>query len=380
MNARQRRLIQTALLVLLLGLGVVARGPRAGDPDWPHSSGDGSLPVPSTSRTAPGNDLLVTSGPTPRPSQLPTTKLDLVWSRALAGVPQPVPIALAVDQHGRFYIVDAGAHSIIVLDHDGRVLRRWGGQGNDVGEFRFQRPGPCVNYGFGVCPPDLGGGIAVDGQGSVYVADYGNHRVQQFDVTGRFLRAWGREGSDPGALRLPSGIAVDEQGRLFVVDSGNHRVQVFDSLGALLTWWGDKGLGQGRFRFPTAVTVDEQGRVFVADPSNGLVQVFDRTGRFVTQWRTFDQPGQAVVGREEHETSGIALDHQGRLLVTGPASRIWWFNHAGRVLENWDGDWRGEGRLQQPTGIVVDAQNDLYVLDRDTGYLHRFRLLIPVTS
>jgi hypothetical protein len=61
----------------------------------------------------------------------------------------------------------------------------------------------------------------------VYLAEFGNHRVQKLTRTGEFVGAWGVNGRRPGQLDQPWGVARDGRGSLHVLDSYNHRVQRF---------------------------------------------------------------------------------------------------------------------------------------------------------
>jgi DNA-binding beta-propeller fold protein YncE len=70
-------------------------------------------------------------------------------------------------------------------------------------------------------------GVAVDGDGYVYVADSGNHRIQKFDSDGTFVREFCQEGTAQGQLKSPNDVAVDGSGNVYVTDSGNERVQKF---------------------------------------------------------------------------------------------------------------------------------------------------------
>ena len=74
------------------------------------------------------------------------------------------------------------------------------------------------------------GHAAVDRQGRVYVADWGNSRIQVFDGEGRFLAAWGGIGSDAGELNGPNSLVLDGAGNVYVTDDGNDRVQKFHLL------------------------------------------------------------------------------------------------------------------------------------------------------
>lgn len=73
------------------------------------------------------------------------------------------------------------------------------------------------------CTPE--GGLAVDGQGNIYVADTGNNRIDKLAPDGTLLAEWGTKGTAPGQFDGPRGVAVDSQGNLCVADSGNDRIQ-----------------------------------------------------------------------------------------------------------------------------------------------------------
>ena len=68
------------------------------------------------------------------------------------------------------------------------------------------------------CPTD----VAVDNEGFVYVADYGNHRIQKFNIEGQFVWSFGTEGPQPGQLYYPSGVTVDDNDLVYVSDSNDY--------------------------------------------------------------------------------------------------------------------------------------------------------------
>jgi tripartite motif-containing protein 71 len=124
--------------------------------------------------------------------------------------------------------------------------------------------------------------------GSVYVVDMGNHRIQKFDtstnVLPQLLTKWGGSAEaghassplarEAGQLRSPWGIAVDGAGDVYVADTGNHRIEKFDREGNFITQWGGFGNGEGQFNFPYGIAVDAKGSVFVVDSGNTRVQQF----------------------------------------------------------------------------------------------------------
>lgn len=69
--------------------------------------------------------------------------------------------------------------------------------------------------------------VATGPNGHIFVADFYNHRIQEFTPDGQFVQAFGVKGRREGQFDRPVDLAFDEEGRLFIVDFGNDRVQVF---------------------------------------------------------------------------------------------------------------------------------------------------------
>ena len=262
----------------------------------------------ATPGAAPADDVTRATLPTP------ATKVAALWSTA--GDPHPLdrPIAVALGPDGRLYVIDAGPARIAVFDRDGRFLADWGGAGGDAGQFRFRRPGQCRDAPPEDCAPDDGGGVAVDGQGRVYIADYGNNRVQVFSPEGHVLAVWGREGGGPGEFRLPQGIAVDGRGHVYVSDGGNDRVQEFDDAGRFLTQWGGQGKGEGQF---------------------------------VTTRRAGDRPAGAGAGDGDVEPAHPGVHRRGTLPVGGELRRA---GGARGLTGSW---WTGKATFTSPARPVA---------------------------
>ena len=73
-------------------------------------------------------------------------------------------------------------------------------------------------------------GVAVNKIGQYIIADRYNHRIQIFDATGHFIRAFGSQGTVDGKFSYPWGITTDNLGLIYVCDKENHRVQVCNCL------------------------------------------------------------------------------------------------------------------------------------------------------
>ena len=117
----------------------------------------------------------------------------------------------------------------------------------------------------------------------VFVADFGNNRIQAFRLDGSFVRSWGSRGSAPGQFHGPRGLAV--HGDLVLVSEWlNDRIQCFGLDGSFVRMWGSKGAAPGQFNHPQGLAVSSAGEVFVCDEDNHRVQVFDLDGTFRRTW------------------------------------------------------------------------------------------------
>lgn len=295
--------------------------------------------------------------------ELLSSPVEFVWS--ITGDPNPldVPTDLAIDLQGNLYVVDAGNDRIQVFDPDGNFVRMWGKTGSGEGEFNFLRANG-----------DEIGGIAVDSDGNVYVADNANQRIQKFDLTGTFLLQWGSNGRGDGQFLSPIGITVDKQGNVYVIDDSRDDVQKFDSNGTFLLKWGSHGSRDGQFNYTGNLEIDSQGNVYVADFSNHRVQKFDSQGIFLTKWGTFgEDPGQF------NDPVGIAIDPQGNVYVAELAAhppythRVQIFDEAGSFSGTWGSPGDGNGEFTHPLAIAVDSQGNIYVSD-ETNRIQKFRL------
>jgi DNA-binding beta-propeller fold protein YncE len=280
-------------------------------------------------------------------------------------------------------------------------------------------------------------GIAVDRQGSVFVVDNGNNRVQKFENNGNFIILWGSFGSSNACFHNPTGVAVDARGDVYVVDTNNHRVQKFDGrLGQYKMKFGGRGNGEGQFSSPWGIGVDPvRGYIYVVDSANFRVQKFDETGEFIMSWGSFgNNDGQFYFPRgiavdpadgtvyvvdmgnhrvQKFDTStnvlpqlitkwggglgpghasspqaqeagqlrspwGIALDGSGDVYVTDTGNhRVQKFDKEGNFITQWGGFGVGEGQFNFPYGIAIDARGSVFVADSGN---HRIQQFMPAVE
>ena len=235
-------------------------------------------------------------------------------------------------------------------------LTAWGSEGTGDGQFQ------------------AAWSVAVDGSGSVYVADFSGDRVQKFTATGDYLTQWGTSGSEPGQFADPGGIAVDRSDdTVYVADTWNNRVQKFTSTGGFLQQWGTAGVGEGEFTYPDGIAVDGDGNVYVADAEN-RIQKFTSTGDFVMQWDTRSAGG---AGGPE----GVAVDGDGYVYVVensgndpfpGNVQRVEKYTSTGTFVTQWGSFGTGPGQFIFPHGVAVDGEGHVYVADTENDRIQEF--------
>jgi tetratricopeptide (TPR) repeat protein len=212
------------------------------------------------------------------------------------------------------------------------------------------------------------GGVVVDHLARLYVADTYNHRIQVFAPDGRFLQAFGLEGTQGGALLRPKGLAWGANHLLYVVDTGNHRIQTFDQHGQVGMVLGSFGTLPGQFNAPEGIAVDGANTLYIADTQNHRVQKFAPDGSFLLSW------GGSGSGKGEFlGPSDIALDREGRVLVVDTQNhRVQVFAGNGQYLWEIGKAGRGAAEFDSPRGIATDDQGRIYVADTGNGRVQIF--------
>ncbi|WP_455388245.1 6-bladed beta-propeller [Petrachloros mirabilis] len=228
-------------------------------------------------------------------------------------------------------------------------------------------------------------GIACDGKGDVWVVDTNNHRVQKFDgKLGGYIMKFGTRGNGEGQFNSPWGIAVDRvRGYVYVVDSANFRVQKFDMAGEFIMSWGSFGNGDGQFYFPRGIAVDQSdGSVYVVDMGNHRIQKFDTSTnvlpQLLTKWGGSSEPGHASspLAQEAGQLRspwGVAVDSAGDVFVTDAGNhRIEKFDKEGNFITQWGGYGNGDGQFNFPYGIAVDAKGSVFAVDSGNTRVQQF--------
>jgi len=278
----------------------------------------------------------------------------------------PRQFAFAAD--GTIYVADSKNNRIDHITADGKVLQTWGTLADIL-------KGPALGGTF-----NEPWGVAVGPDGSVYVADTFNFRIQKFTADGQFISMWGYFGTaeKPEAFWGPRGLAIDASGRIFVTDTGNKRVVVFDKDGNYIAQFGSAGADPGQFDEPVGIALDAQGNVYVADTWNQRMQVFsqDPTGTVFTPIAQWDISGW--YGQSLDNKPFVAVDAQQHVFVTDPeASRILEFDNKGAFIRTWGDPGTGLDGIGLAAGIALDAEGHVWVSDAGNNRLLRYSLPSP---
>lgn len=244
------------------------------------------------------------------------------------------PHGIVADGNGKVYVVDWGAARIHYFNFEKKKYDQFGK--TKLGEL--------------VSPI----GAALDDDGLLYITDSALRRVFVFSGS-KNKRVIG----DDSLLR-PTGIAVNKKEKLlYVVDTNGHRVDVFDLGGKKLNSFGKQGSGEGSFNYPTHLAIDAAGDVYVMDTLNFRVQIFNKDGKFLA---TFGGNGTAI--GDFMKPKGIAVDSEGHVWVSDSLrNSIQVFNRQGKLLLIFGRAGIDRGQFNVPTGLYIDSKDRLYVAD-----------------
>ncbi|MFJ5927387.1 RICIN domain-containing protein [Kitasatospora sp. NPDC092948] len=245
-------------------------------------------------------------------------------------------------------------------------------------------------------------GVAVDGTGTLFIADYNNQRVRKVTTDGRITTVAGtgvagfagnNGPADKAQLSQPRGLAVDGAGNLYIADAGNHRLRKITADGRITTI---AGTGTGGFvgnngpavsaqlNYPLAVAVDSAGVLYISDFSGHRIRKITADGRISTVAGTGTAGSGGDGGPADkaqlNGPRGLALDGAGNLYIADAGNnRIRKITADGRMSTvagtgtagfSGDGGPADKAQLSAPLGVVVNSAGEVLLSDYNN---HRVR-------
>ena len=242
------------------------------------------------------------------------------------------PSGVAIDDKGNIIIADSFNNRIRIVDARTGIISTVAGtgeqgfSGDDELAVRAQLSGPT--------------GLAMGADGTLFIADSGNHRIRKLDRAQQIIvtvagSGIAGEAGDGGLavqaeLNDPSGVAVDGNGHLLIADTMNNRVRRVDAASGIMSTvagTGEEGFdGDGdsatlaRLMQPSGITVDAEGSVYLSDTFNNRIRRIDGESGIITTVAGTDLRGHSINGMVAgaaplNNPMGLTRDPAGNLLV-----------------------------------------------------------------
>jgi NHL repeat-containing protein len=232
-------------------------------------------------------------------------------------------------------------------------------------------------------------GIAADGAGNLFIED--SNRVRKVSLDGMIAAVAGNGtpgySGDSGLatdaqLSLLYGIAVDGVGNLFIADYSNARIRKVSTDGIITTvagngtrgYSGDGGPATAAQLGPSGVAVDGAGNLFIAEIDNNSIRKVSPDGIITTAANAPQPYGVAVDGAGN---LFISDTNHSRVLKVSPDGSVTSVAGNGTPGYSGDGGLATAAQLNFPWGLAVDGAGNVYVADTANNVV---RILRPVNN
>jgi len=259
------------------------------------------------------------------------------------------PMGVTFGNDGLWAMMHSGAYNCVcIFDDKDQLVRSFGSYGNENGQFKF--PSGLVGLAFDTC-------------NHLYVTESCNHRVQKFDINGRYLLQFGKHGSGNGELANPIGITVHNK-KVLVADQENGRISVFHHDGCF-----SHTFGSDHLRNPWDVLVTDNNRILVADRGLFCISIFTIDGTYVSKIGGIKGSGRGQL----HRPCSLAVDLHGFIFVSDYTNhRVTVFDKDGIFVHCFGSCGSDDGQFSGPYSIACSPNGSVYVSDYNNKRIQIF--------
>ena len=295
-----------------------------------------------------------------------------------------VPLGVAVDGAGNFYIASSGGNRVYKVDGSGQLTIVAGNGAPGFSGDGGPATSASLSYPFGV---------AVDSAGNIYITDESNQRIRKVDTSGVITTVAGNGtngyngdniAATSASLNNPTGVAVDSAGNLYITDESNQRIRKVDATTHTITTVAGNGTagfsGDGgpatsaSLSHPLGVAVDSVGNLYIADVGNDRIRKVDAAGNHHHRGRQWQfrlqrrrRPGHQR-GASTFPTAWPWMAPATSISLTKVTSASVRWTPSGNITTvagNGTYGYSGDGgpatsaMLQNPSGVAVDGAGNI---------------------
>ena len=293
------------------------------------------------------------------------------------------PIGLVVDSAGDIFVSDT-SNSVIRMITPGGVVSTLAG----TAAVRGMIDGTGAAAAF-----SLPRGLAIDGAGTIYVADAGNNAVRKVTPAGVVTTLAGAgtsgsigttDGSGAAArFNAPAGLALDAAGNIYVIDAGNGHIRKIATSGTVSTQTDTGGTTPLFYTHPDGIAVDSSGNIYIANTNDHTIVKVTSAGAASVLAGTSGTSGSANgtgAAATFNLPHGVAVDSSGNVFVCDSGNTtIRKITSAGVVTTlagtvGTAGTADGTGTAAQfsdPLGLALDSAGNIYVADAGAAAIRK---------
>jgi DNA-binding beta-propeller fold protein YncE len=266
------------------------------------------------------------------------------------------PGATAIDGHGNIWVTDGSKNRIVEFSTTDKFTAAYGSEGTGADQFRSPA-GIAINQNTGnIYVADKNNNrIEVLNSEGKFVSVFGwgvNNSGGEAEICTTSCRA-GRSGSGSGEFSSPVGVAVDGNGNVWVVDEGNNRIEEFNAEGKWLATYSESS---GIYKEPHYIAAVDGYKLLITDTGNNRIVELSTSGAYIGSRSVSGKGGP--VGIAVAPSSGfvyVSLPGEGHVIE---------YNMRGfEKLAEIGSEGSGNGQLKEAGGIAVNNAGSVYVAD-----------------